>query len=56
MFKLGDIRIGDKFKLLIISEFWINHKDSLKIVKKMFNIAYKFGTEAIKISLNKTIY
>ena len=27
--------IGDKFKLIIICEFGINHKDSLKIEKKM---------------------
>ena len=44
--------MGDKFKLLIICEFGINHKDSLKIEKKnkkkTVNIAYNFGTEAIK--------
>ena len=46
--KIGNKKIGDKFKPFIICELGINHSGSLKIAKKMVDLAYKSGADAIK--------
>ena len=48
MIKIGKRNIGYKFKPLIICELGINHGGSLKLAKKMVDIASKSGAEAIK--------
>ena len=48
MIKIGKRKIGHKFKPLIICELGINHGGSLKLAKKMVDIAYRSGAEAIK--------
>ncbi len=48
MIKIGKRKIGYNFKPLIICELGINHSGSLKIAKKMVDLAYKNGAEAIK--------
>ena len=46
--KIGNRKIGKKFKPFIISELGINHNGSLKLAKKMVDLAIKSGAEAIK--------
>ena len=48
MFKIGKRKIGNNFKPLVICELGINHQGSLSIAKKMVDLAYKNGAEAIK--------
>ncbi len=48
MFKIGNRKIGNKYKPLIICELGINHFGNLSIAKKMVDLAYKNGAEAIK--------
>jgi len=48
MFKIGNRKIGNKYKPLIICELGINHQGSLSVAKKMVDLAYKHGAEAIK--------
>ena len=46
--KIGHKKIGDKFKPFIICELGINHNGSLKLAKKMVDLAHKSGADAIK--------
>lgn len=46
--KIGDRKIGPKFKPLVIFELGINHNGSLKVAKKIVNAAIKAGAEIIK--------
>ena len=46
--RIGNKKIGDKFKPFIICELGINHNGSLKLAKKMVDLAYKYGADAIK--------
>ena len=46
--KIGNRKIGEKFKPFIICELGINHNGSLKLAKKMVDLAIKSGAEAIK--------
>ena len=46
--KIGNRKIGEKFKPFIICELGINHGGSLKLAKKMVDLAIKSGAEAIK--------
>ena len=48
MIKIGNRKIGHKLKPLIICELGINHQGSFKIAKKMVDLAYRNGAEAIK--------
>ena len=48
MIKIGKRRIGKNFKPLIICELGINHSGSLVTAKKMVDLAFKNGAEAIK--------
>ena len=48
MIKIGKRKIGYNFEPLIICELGINHQGSLKIAKKMVDLAFKNGAEAIK--------
>ena len=41
-------KIGDGFKPFIICELGINHYGSIKIAKKMVDLALKNGADAIK--------
>ncbi len=46
--KIGKRRIGPKHKPLIIAELGINHNGSLKLAKKIVDVAKKCGAEIIK--------
>ena len=46
--KIGNRKIGDNFKPFIICELGINHHGSLKLAKKMVDLAFKAGADAIK--------
>ena len=46
--KIGNRKIGEKFKPFIICELGINHNFSLKLAKKMVDIAIKSEADAIK--------
>ena len=46
--RIGNKKIGEKFKPFIICELGINHNGSLKLAKKMVDLAYKSGPDAIK--------
>ena len=46
--KIGNRKIGEKFKPFIICELGINHDGSLKLAKKMVDLAIKSGADAIK--------
>ena len=46
--KIGNKKIGNNFKPFIICELGINHNGSLKLAKKMVDLAYKSGADAIK--------
>ena len=46
--KIGKKKIGDGFKPFIICELGINHYGSIKIAKKMVDLALKNGADAIK--------
>ena len=46
--KIGNRKIGEKFKPFIICELGINHGGSLKLAKKMVGLAIKSGADAIK--------
>ena len=46
--KIGNRKIGEKFKPFIICELGINHNGSLKLAKKMVDLAIKSGADAIK--------
>lgn len=46
--KIGNRRIGPKFKPLVIFELGINHNGSLKVAKKIVDAAIKAGAEIIK--------
>lgn len=46
--KIGNIKIGNKFKPIIIAEIGINHGGSLMLAKKMALLAIKSGAEIIK--------
>ena len=46
--KIGNRKIGYKFKPLIICELGINHEGSLTVAKRMVDLAYLNGAEAIK--------
>ena len=47
--KIGNRKIGEKFKPFIICELGINHNGSLKLAKKMVDLAIKSGADAIKL-------
>ena len=46
--KIGNRKIGPKFKPLVIFELGINHNGSLKVAKKIVDAAIKAGAEIIK--------
>jgi len=46
--KIGNTKIGEKFKPFIICKLSINHGGSLKLAKKMVGLAIKSGADAIK--------
>lgn len=46
--KIGNRKIGPRFKPLVIFELGINHNGSLKIAKKIVDSAIKAGAEIIK--------
>jgi N-acetylneuraminate synthase len=46
--KIGKRNIGDNYPPLVICELGINHQGSLRIAKKMVDLAYANGAEAIK--------
>ena len=46
--KIGNRKVGYKFRPLIICELGINHAGSLSVAKKMVDLAYLNGAEAIK--------
>ena len=48
MIKIGKRKIGENLKPLIICELGINHSGSLVDAKKMVDLAFKNGAEAIK--------
>ncbi len=48
MIKIGKRKIGENLKPLIICELGINHAGSLVIAKKMVDLAFNNGAEAIK--------
>ena len=46
--KIGNRKIGEKFNPFIVCELGINHNGSLKLAKKMVDLAIKSGADAIK--------
>lgn len=50
--KIGNKKIGDKHKPFIICELGINHGGSLKLAKKMVDLSFKAGADAIKNQLH----
>jgi len=46
--RIGNKKIGSKFKPFIICELGINHGGSLELAKKMVDLAYISGADAIK--------
>ena len=48
MIKIGKKKIGHNLQPLIICELGINHNGSLKIAKRMVDLAFKNGAEVIK--------
>ena len=48
MIKIGKKKIGHNHQPLIICELGINHNGSLKIAKRMVDLAFKNGAEVIK--------
>lgn len=46
--KIGNRKVGPKFKPLVIFELGINHNGSLKVAKKIVDAAIKAGAEIIK--------
>jgi len=50
--KIGKIKIGQNCKPFIICELGINHGGSLKVAKKMVDLAKKAGADAIKNQLH----
>ncbi|MDQ0415655.1 N-acetylneuraminate synthase family protein [Mesobacillus stamsii] len=48
MIKIGNRKIGEKYKPLVIAEIGINHEGSLEVAKEMVDAAYNAGAEIIK--------
>ena len=46
--RIGNKKIGSKFKPFIICELGINHGGSLELAKKMVDLASISGADAIK--------
>lgn len=46
--QIGDRRIGEDYKPLVIAEIGINHEGNLQVAKQMVDAAYKAGAEIIK--------
>ncbi|MEJ8552658.1 N-acetylneuraminate synthase family protein [Tepidibacter sp. Z1-5] len=46
--QIGDRKIGENYKPLVIAEIGINHEGSLEVAKKMVDSAYSSGAEVIK--------
>ncbi|TDT51972.1 N-acetylneuraminate synthase [Fonticella tunisiensis] len=46
--QIGNRRIGEDYKPLVIAEIGINHEGSLEVAKKMVDAAYSVGAEIIK--------
>jgi N-acetylneuraminate synthase len=46
--QIGDRKIGEDYKPLVIAEIGINHEGSLEIAKQMVDAAYSAGAEVIK--------
>ena len=46
--KIGNRSVGNKYKPLLVCELGINHEGSLLVAKKMVDLAYINGAEAIK--------
>ena len=46
--KIGDRKIGEDYKPLVIAEIGINHEGSLEVAKEMVDAAYKAGAEVVK--------
>lgn len=47
-FSIGDIKIGQGQRALVIPEIGINHEGSLEVAKKMVDAAYRAGARIIK--------
>lgn len=52
--KIANFRIGEKYPVFIIAEAGINHNGSLKIAKKLVNMAKKAGVSCIKFQTHIT--
>ena len=48
-FKIGNKKIGEDEKCLIVAEISANHNKDFKITKKLIDSAYKNGADLIKI-------
>ncbi|WP_110931102.1 N-acetylneuraminate synthase family protein [Paenibacillus bouchesdurhonensis] len=46
--QIGDRKIGEDYKPLVIAEIGINHEGSLQVAKQMVDAAYTAGAEIIK--------
>ncbi len=46
--QIGNRKIGENYKPLVIAEIGINHEGSLEVAKEMVDAAYKAGAEVIK--------
>lgn len=46
--EIGDRKISEEYKPLVIAEMGINHEGSLEVAKEMVDAAYKAGAEIIK--------
>jgi sialic acid synthase SpsE len=53
---IGNKKIGEKYKPFIICELGINHGGSLKLAKKMVDLALRAGADAIKNQLHLPSY
>ena len=46
--QIGDRKIGEDYRPLVIAEIGINHEGSLEVAKQMVDAAYHAGAEIIK--------
>lgn len=45
---IGDRKVGEDYKPLVIAEIGINHEGSLRVAKEMVDAAYSAGAEVVK--------
>jgi N-acetylneuraminate synthase len=46
--KIGNRRVGESYKPLVIAEIGINHEGNLEVAKEMVDAAYRAGAEVVK--------